>query len=99
MAITHIQETEDAIRASFDMTMQSPAELRRLAERAALRSHTRELLRELKTQDDLSIGAAAHAVIALRMRHVRDELAAALRGDATAIQSLSLDASPAPAPL
>lgn len=85
------EETDEAIRASFEVTMQTPAETQRLAERASLRSHTRSLLRGLNAEYDRSIGVAAHAVVALRMRCVRDELAAALRGDPRAIGSLTSD--------
>ena len=85
------QETDEALRASFQLTLQAPAETQRLAERASLRSHTRSLLRGLNAEYDRSIGVAAQAVVALRMRHVRDELAAALRGDARAIGSPTSD--------
>ena len=61
-----------------------------LVERAALRSCTRSLLRELDEQRDHTIGADARAAVDLRMQDLRDELVAALRGDPAAIESLSV---------
>jgi hypothetical protein len=59
-------------------------------ERAALRSITRSLLRELGEQHDHTIGADARAVVSQRMWDLRNELVAALRGEPAAIEALSI---------
>jgi hypothetical protein len=61
-----------------------------LVERAALRSITRSLLRELDEQRDHAIGADARAVVSQRMWDLRNELVAALRGEPAAIEALSI---------
>jgi len=62
-------------------------------ERAALRSCTRSLLRELHEQRDNTTGADARAVVSARMRDLRNELVAALRGEPAAIEALSIKTS------
>ena len=66
------------------------AHIHRLVERAALRSCTRSLLRELDEQHDHTLGADARAAVVRRMQELRVELVEALRGDPAAIEALSV---------
>jgi hypothetical protein len=61
-----------------------------VVERAALRSITRSLLRELDERHDHTIGADARAVVSQRMHDLRNDLVAALRGEPAAIEALSI---------
>jgi hypothetical protein len=78
---------------STGLSVQAPSTVTRafgLVERAALRSVTRSLLRELDEQHDHTIGADARAEVSQRMRDLRNELVAALRGEPAAIEALSI---------
>jgi len=84
MTLTHVPS--DGIAQDRSTTVRSHG----LVERAALRSCTRSLLRELDERHDHAIGADARAAVVLRMQVLRDELVEALRGDPAAIEALSI---------
>ena len=84
MALTHVPT--DGILQPRSTTARTHG----LVERAALRSCTRSLLRELDERHDHTIGADARAAVVLRMQELRDELVEALRGDPDAIEALSV---------
>ena len=84
MALTHIPS--DGIAQARSTTVRT----HRLVERAALRSCTRSLLRELDERHDHTVGADARAAVVVRMQELRDELVEALRGDPAAIEALSV---------
>ncbi|MEA2660436.1 MAG: hypothetical protein QOH08_8 [Chloroflexota bacterium] len=86
MALTYVPTISPRVS---DDTMAISAETQRLARRASLRSSTRSLLRELIEQHDHEVNPQARALVRERMGNLRDELVAALRGDADAIESLS----------
>lgn len=89
MAITYVSAAASA-RPPSHTTTHDTTESSRLARRAGLRSCALSRLRDLDERHDHAISPAARALIEHQTRDLRQELVAALRGDAAAIESPSV---------